>query len=102
MGKHLRLGASEPTRRRAGTGRGYEGLGVSALLIEDPGSPIRCGQRGSKEFVPVREMVGKVKAALAARRNADTLVVARIDGRSAENVTEAIERAEAYRDAGAE
>src|SRR5206468_10553807 len=43
-----------------------------------------------------------IKAALAARKSADTFVLARTDGRSAENVTEAIKRAEAYRDAGAD
>jgi 2-methylisocitrate lyase-like PEP mutase family enzyme len=84
------------------TVRGYEELGVSAIFIEDQESPISCGQMGKKEVVPVKEMVGKVKAALAARKSADTFVIARTDGRSAENVNEAIKRAEAYRDAGAD
>ena len=84
------------------TVRGYEELGVSALFLEDQKSPISCGQMGRKEVVPVREMVGKVKAALAARRSADTFILARTDGRSAANVTEAIRRGEAYRDAGAD
>src|SRR5437763_965438 len=57
---------------------------------------------GRKEVVPVKEMTGKVKAALAARKNADTFILARTDGRSAEILTEAIRRAEAYRDAGAD
>src|SRR5207253_2285780 len=48
------------------------------------------------------EMTGKIKAALAARRNAETFILARTDGRSAEGVTEAIRRGEAYRDAGAD
>jgi 2-methylisocitrate lyase-like PEP mutase family enzyme len=43
-----------------------------------------------------------VKAALAARKSADTFILARTDGRSAANVAEAIKRAEAYRDAGAD
>src|SRR4051794_4091946 len=47
-------------------------------------------------------MVGKVKAAMAVRKSADTFIIARTDGRSAENLTEAIKRAEAYRDAGAD
>src|SRR4051794_27265705 len=47
-------------------------------------------------------MVGKVKAAMAVRKSADTFIIARTDGRSAEDVTEAIKRAEAYRDAGAD
>src|SRR5215210_8934232 len=84
------------------TVRGYEELGASAIFIEDQESPISCGQMGKKEVVQVKEMVGKVKAALAARKNADTFILARTDGRSAANVTEAIKRGEAYRDAGAD
>ena len=84
------------------TVRGYEELGVSAVFIEDQQSPVSCGQMGRKAVVPVKEMVGKVKAALAARKSADTFVIARTDGRSAKDVTESIRRAEAYRDAGAD
>jgi 2-methylisocitrate lyase-like PEP mutase family enzyme len=57
---------------------------------------------GKKEVVSVREMEGKIGAALAARKSADTFVLARTDGRSAENVTAAIRRALAHRDAGAD
>jgi len=57
---------------------------------------------GKREVVPIPIMVGKVKAALAARRSADTLILARTDGRSAENVTGALKRAESYREAGAD
>jgi 2-methylisocitrate lyase-like PEP mutase family enzyme len=84
------------------TVRGYEELGVSGIFIEDQSSPITCGQMGKREVVPIKEMVGKVRAALAARKSADTFIIARTDGRSAENVAEAIKRAEAYRDAGAD
>ena len=84
------------------TVRGYEELGVSGLFIEDQKSPVSCGQMGKKEIVSVKEMTGKIKAALAARRSAETFLLARTDGRSAANVTEAIRRGEAYRDAGAD
>src|SRR4051812_36327129 len=84
------------------TVRGYEELGVSAIFLEDQKAPVSCGQMGKKEVVPVKEMVGKIKAALAARRSAETFILARTDGRSAENVTEAIRRGEAYREAGAD
>jgi 2-methylisocitrate lyase-like PEP mutase family enzyme len=57
---------------------------------------------GQKEVVPIKEMVSKVRAALAARKSADTFIIARTDGRSAENLNEAIRRAEVYRDAGAD
>jgi 2-methylisocitrate lyase-like PEP mutase family enzyme len=84
------------------TVRGYEELGAAAIFIEDQESPIRCGQMKAKPVVPVKEMVGKVKAALAARRNADTFILARTDSRGTEGVAGAIRRGDAYRDAGAD
>jgi 2-methylisocitrate lyase-like PEP mutase family enzyme len=84
------------------TVRGYEELGIAAIFIEDQKSPITCGQMGKREVVSVREMEGKIGAALAARRNADTFFLARTDGRSAKDVGEAIRRGKAYRDAGAD
>jgi 2-methylisocitrate lyase-like PEP mutase family enzyme len=84
------------------TVRGYEELGVAAMFIEDQKSPVSCGQMGKKEVVSVREMEGKIGAALAARRNAETFILARTDGRSARDLDEAIRRGKAYRDAGAD
>jgi 2-methylisocitrate lyase-like PEP mutase family enzyme len=84
------------------TVRGYEELGVSGLFIEDQKAPVSCGQMGKKEVVPIKQMVGKIKAALAARKSADTFLLARTDGRSADGVAEAIRRGAAYRDAGAD
>lgn len=84
------------------TVRGYEELGVAAIFIEDQRSPVSCGQMGKKEVVPIKEMTGKIEAALAARKIADTFILARTDGRSAENLAGAIRRAAAYRDAGAD
>src|SRR5689334_7730668 len=66
------------------TVRGYEELGASAIFIEDQRAPTRCGQMGTKEVVPVKEMVGKVRAAVAERRNQDTFLIARTDARGAE------------------
>ena len=84
------------------TVRGYEELHVSGLFFEDQKKPIRCGQMGKNEVVPAREMVGKIKAALDARRDPDTFILARTDARSSNGVGEAIRRAGVYRDAGAE
>jgi 2-methylisocitrate lyase-like PEP mutase family enzyme len=84
------------------TVRGYEELGAAAIFIEDQESPIRCGQMAAKPVVPVKEMVGKIKAALAARRNADTFILARTDSRGMEGVAGAIRRGDAYRNAGAD
>src|SRR5207237_2706869 len=50
------------------TVRGHEELGVSAIFIEDQKSPLRCGQMGTKEVVPIEDMVAKVRAAVSARR----------------------------------
>lgn len=84
------------------TVRGYEELGVCSIFIEDQQSPITCGQMGKRKVVTIKEMVAKINAALTARRNADTFIMARTDGRSAEGIAEAIKRAKAYRDAGAD
>lgn len=83
------------------TVRGYEAMGVSAIFIEDQVTPKSCGQEGNKKVIPAEEMVGKVKAAVAARRNPDTFILIRTDGRSAVGLDEAIRRGKLYRDAGA-
>lgn len=84
------------------TVRGYEELGVSGIFIEDQTSPVSCGQMGSKKVTSVKEMCGKIGAALAARKSSDTFLLARTDGRSAVGVAEAIDRGKAYVDAGAD
>jgi 2-methylisocitrate lyase-like PEP mutase family enzyme len=84
------------------TVRGYEELGAAAIFIEDQKAPVSCGQMDRKEIIPAKEMTGKIKAALAARRSAETFILARTDARSAIGVAEAIARGKAYRDAGAD
>jgi 2-methylisocitrate lyase-like PEP mutase family enzyme len=81
---------------------GYEAMGAAAVFIEDQEAPKSCGQEGSKKVVPDEVMVGKIEAAVAARRNPDTFLLIRTDARSGEGVGEAIRRAEVYRDAGAD
>lgn len=83
------------------TVRGYEAMGASAIFIEDQASPKSCGQEGQKKVIPAEEMVGKVRAAIAACRNPDTFILIRTDARSAVGLDEAIRRGELYRDAGA-
>ncbi len=80
---------------------GYEAMGVSAMFVEDQKSPKSCGQMGKKEVIPAEEMAKKVRAAVAARRNPDTFIIARTDARSAVGVDEAIRRAEVDLAAGA-
>lgn len=84
------------------TVRGFEAAGASGIFIEDQIAPVSCGQMGSKTIVSAGAMVGKIRAAVAARRNPETFIMARTDARSADGVAEAIRRGEAYRDAGAD
>lgn len=84
----------------ARTVRMVERAGASAIQIEDQGFPKRCGHMKGKTVVPLAEAVGKVKAALDARH--DMLVVARTDAVGIEGVDAAIDRAEAYLEAGAD
>jgi len=84
------------------TVRGYEELGAAAVFIEDQQAPVRCGQMDAKEVISIKEMTGKVRAALAARRSAETFILARTDARGSLGVSAAIFRAKAYRDAGAD
>ena len=63
------------------TVREYELRGVAALHIEDQVSPKRCGHLDGKEVVPRAEFVSKIRAAVEARRNPDTVVIARTDAR---------------------
>ncbi|MCU1500991.1 MAG: carboxyvinyl-carboxyphosphonate phosphorylmutase [Ilumatobacteraceae bacterium] len=80
----------------------YEQAGVAGLHIEDQILPKRCGHMDGKQVVPLEEMVGKVEAAAAARRDPDLVLIARTDARAMEGLDAAITRARAYRAAGAD
>jgi 2-methylisocitrate lyase-like PEP mutase family enzyme len=82
------------------TVRSIERAGASAIQIEDQGFPKRCGHMAGKTVIPVAEAVGKLKAALDSRH--DMLVIARTDAVSVEGFDAAIDRAEAYLEAGAD
>jgi 2-methylisocitrate lyase-like PEP mutase family enzyme len=84
------------------TVRQFERNGANALQIEDQVTPKRCGHLKDKAVIPTGEMVGKIKAALDARRSADTLIVARTDAIAVEGFARALDRAEAYVAAGAD
>ena len=86
----------------ARTVRAYERAGVAALFIEDQVSPKRCGHMDGKRVVPAAEMVEKLKAALDARLDESMIIMARTDARAVEGLDAAIERAELYREAGAD
>jgi 2-methylisocitrate lyase-like PEP mutase family enzyme len=78
------------------TVRGLERAGASMIQLEDQGFPKRCGHLEGKSVIPVREMCGKLRAALEARHDARTLILARTDALAVEGLDAAFERAEAY------
>jgi 2-methylisocitrate lyase-like PEP mutase family enzyme len=84
------------------TVRLYEARGAAAIQLEDQVVPKRCGHFEGKEVVAVEEMLARLRAALEARRDPDTLIVARTDARAALGLEEAIERGHAYAEAGAD
>ena len=86
----------------ARTVRVFERAGASAIQLEDQTTPKRCGHLAGKSLVPAAEMEGKIKAALDARRDEETLVVARTDAIAVEGLESALERAGRYREAGAD
>jgi methylisocitrate lyase len=77
-------------------------LGLAGCHLEDQVNPKRCGHLDGKEVVPAADMVRRLQAAVAARRDPGFLVVARSDARAVEGLGGLLERARAYVDAGAE
>jgi 2-methylisocitrate lyase-like PEP mutase family enzyme len=84
------------------TVRALERAGASANQLEDQVSPKRCGHFEGKSVVSTAEMVQKVRAAVDARIDADLLIIARTDARAGWGLAAAIERAQAYAEAGAD
>jgi carboxyvinyl-carboxyphosphonate phosphorylmutase len=81
----------------------FEAAGVAAIHIEDQVSPKRCGHLpGSRPVIEMEEHVGKIEAALAARRDRDFVIIARTDAAAGHGLNEAIRRGKAYREAGAD
>ena len=84
------------------TVRLFERNGAAVIQLEDQSLPKRCGHLDGKTLVSAAEMVGKLKAALDARRSPRTLVMARTDAIAVEGLEAALDRAEAYLEAGAD
>lgn len=82
--------------------RDYERAGVAALHIEDQVSPKKCGHMDRKHVISRDDMIAKVRAARDARSENGVLIIARTDARAMEGLDAALDRAEAYRDAGAD
>ena len=84
------------------TVREFESRGVAAIHIEDQVSPKRCGHLEGKELVSRGAFVAKIRAAVAARRDPDFVIIARSDARAVNGLDDAIERVNAALDAGAD
>ncbi|UCE30671.1 MAG: oxaloacetate decarboxylase [Burkholderiales bacterium] len=84
------------------TVREFEKTGVAALHLEAQVLPKKCGHYEGKALVETAEMVGKIRAAVDARRDADLVIIARTDARAVEGLAAAIDRVNAYLEAGAD
>lgn len=80
----------------------FEQAGAAGILLEDQVSPKRCGHFAGKQVIPADEMVLKLRAALAARRDPDFVIMARTDALAIEGFEAAVDRAKCYGAAGAD
>src|SRR6056297_764273 len=80
----------------------YEKAGVSAIQLEDQVAPKRCGHMTGREVVSMKEMIGKIEAAIEARQDEDFLIIARTDARTTHGFEESLKRVKAYEKAGAD
>jgi 2-methylisocitrate lyase-like PEP mutase family enzyme len=82
--------------------RTLERAGASAVQLEDQKIPKRCGHFSGKEVVPLVEARSRIRAAVDARQDANTMIVARTDARATDGFTEALDRAAAFIEDGAD
>jgi 2-methylisocitrate lyase-like PEP mutase family enzyme len=78
----------------------YEAMGAAAIFIEDQMAPKRCGHMSGKEVIPKKKMTDKLRAACAARENADFFIIGRSDAIGVNGLSDALRRGEAYLKAG--
>ncbi|ORV06440.1 methylisocitrate lyase [Mycobacterium celatum] len=79
-----------------------EDAGLAGCHLEDQVNPKRCGHLDGKDVVPKAEMVKRIRAAVAARRDPNFVVCARTDAAGVEGISAALGRSRAYADAGAD
>jgi 2-methylisocitrate lyase-like PEP mutase family enzyme len=84
------------------TVREYEQRGVAGIHIEDQGFPKKCGHLENKVIIPLEDYLAKIRAAVSAKRDRDFLIIARTDARAVLGFDEAIRRANASIEAGAD
>ena len=80
----------------------YERAGAAAIQLEDQEFPKRCGHLANKRVVPAEDFARKVEAAIEARRDPDTVIIARTDARACLGFEEAVRRINLYAEAGAD
>ena len=113
--RHIARATALPVVADADTGYGnainvirtvedYESAGLAAMHIEDQVNPKRCGHVAGKVVIPIEEAVGKIRAALDARRDPDFMIIARTDAVAAVGAgfDEAVKRGKAFASAGAD
>jgi 2,3-dimethylmalate lyase len=84
------------------TVRGYEAAGAAAIQLEDQEFPKKCGHTPGRRVIPMADMVQKIRVAVESRQSKDFLIIARTDARTTLGLDEALRRAEAYANAGAD
>ena len=84
------------------TVKAYARSGVAGIQLEDQVSPKKCGHTKGKQVVPLKEMVGKIRAACDARAEQDIVVITRTDARAVNGFEDALERCLAFEEAGAD
>jgi len=84
------------------TVRQFEAAGVAGIHLEDQQLPKRCGHLSGKSLVSPEGMAAKIRAACAARRDPDFVIIARTDARGVNGFDDAVARAKLYRDVGAD
>ncbi|MFC5353622.1 isocitrate lyase/PEP mutase family protein [Azospirillum himalayense] len=82
--------------------RGYEEAGAAAIQLEDQEFPKKCGHTPGRRVIPMADMVRKIRVACEARSSSDFLIIARTDARTTLGLDEALRRADAYAEAGAD
>lgn len=111
--RRIRAATSLPVIADADTGYGnpmnvirtvqmWEAAGAAGFHLEDQVTPKKCGHMNNKQVVPTAEAVAKIRAAVRARMNPATVIIARTDVRAVEGVAAAVDRARRFADAGAD
>jgi 2-methylisocitrate lyase-like PEP mutase family enzyme len=84
------------------TVREFEAAGLAAIQLEDQVMPKKCGHTEGKQLIQRAEMVQKIKAAADTRQDPDFVLIARTDAIAVTGLEDALDRANAYREAGAD